>query len=72
MGYAVDGKAPQWLMSLHLVIIYMIPPMLVALIILGVKGKRKTHIPLAVCYLIIWSGALITGAMIFLSGRGLL
>lgn len=71
MGYEVGGHTPKWLMNLHLVIIYAIPPALVCLMITGLKGMRSYHKRFALFYIIVWSGALLTGLMIFLKVKGL-
>lgn len=68
-GYKIGGETPKWLMNLHLVVIYTIPLLLVGLVALGLKGRRKAHIVMACIYAIYWSGALITGAMIFISAK---
>lgn len=70
MGHAVEGNAAKWIVDTHLVIIYLLPPALVALMATGLKGFRSIHRKLAYSYIAAWTLALITGAMIFLSHRG--
>lgn len=70
MGFSMGENAPAWIMNIHLAIIYTLPPMLVALMILGLKGARKLHITLASIYALLWIAALVTGAMIFFTHRG--
>ncbi|MDH4183295.1 MAG: hypothetical protein OEV92_03665 [Nitrospinota bacterium] len=69
-GHTIPRKAPAWIIDTHLVIIYIIPVLLVFQMATGLKGIRPVHIGLAAFYLILWAAALVTGAMIFLSGRG--
>lgn len=70
LGYTIGGEAPEWIMSIHLVIIYLIPPWLVLLAVTGLAGKRSAHAPLAAAYAVLWTAALVTGAMIFAMARG--
>lgn len=70
LGFKMGEGAPEWIMNVHLVIIWSIPPMLVILMWSGLKGIRKVHIPLMVIYSINWAAALVTGAMIFAADRG--
>lgn len=72
LGFEVGGNAPKWIINTHLVIIYTIPPALVFLMVTGLKGMRSIHKRFALFYVLIWSGALITGLMIFLKARGLM
>jgi uncharacterized membrane protein YozB (DUF420 family) len=71
MGFETGGNAPKWLMNIHLVIIYTIPPALVILMATGLKGMRSFHKRFALFYIVVWSGALLTGFMIFLKVKGL-
>ena len=70
MGYTTGKKAPEWILEIHLVIIYLIPLLLVILMFTGLSGKRKIHLPLALFYAVNWVAALVTGGMIFASVRG--
>ncbi|MGK7345301.1 MAG: hypothetical protein ACNS63_05785 [Candidatus Nitrospinota bacterium M3_3B_026] len=70
LGYTMGGGAPEWIMNIHLAIIYLIPPWLVLLAITGLAGKRGAHMPLAGVYSVLWTAALVTGAMIFAMDRG--
>ncbi len=72
LGYSMEGKAPEWILDTHLVIIYLIPPTLVALMATGFGGKGSIHKKLALFHTINWAAALVTGAMIFLMARGYL
>ena len=72
MGYEAGGHTPKWLMNIHLVIIYAIPPALVCLMVTGLKGLRSVHKKFALFYVIIWSAALLTGLTIFLKLKGLI
>jgi len=66
MGFVIGENAPKWIMDIHLVFIYGILPLLLALMVTAYKGKRLVHIGLAVTYVVFWCGALVTGAMIFM------
>lgn len=70
MGYEVGGNAPKWIINTHLAIIYVIPVILVCLMTTGLKGMRSIHKRFALFYVVIWSGALLTGLMIFLKVKG--
>jgi len=72
MGFEVGGNAPKWIVNTHLAIIYTIPPALVCLMVTGLKGKRSIHRGFALFYIITWSGALLTGVVIFLKAKGLI
>jgi len=72
LGYSMEGKTPGWILNTHLVIIYLIPPTLVALMVTGFGGKRSIHTKFAIFHTINWIAALTTGAMIFLMARGYL
>ncbi|VAX21581.1 hypothetical protein MNBD_NITROSPINAE04-1594 [hydrothermal vent metagenome] len=66
VGYEVGGNAPKWIMTVHHAIIYAIPPALACLMVTGLKGKRSIHKGFALLYVIIWSGALLTGLIILM------
>ncbi|MDH5509076.1 MAG: hypothetical protein OEZ32_01850 [Nitrospinota bacterium] len=70
LGQTMKGNAARWIVETHLVIIYIIPALLVFMMATGLKGIRKPHMALAALYVVLWSAALVTGAMIFLSHRG--
>lgn len=70
LGFKMGEGAPAWIMDVHLVIIWAIPPMLVVLMWSGLKGFRKIHLPLMAIYSLNWLAALVTGAMIFAADRG--
>jgi len=70
LGYSMGGKAPDWIMNIHLAIIYAIPPWLVLLAMTGLGGKRMAHMTLAFAYAVLWAAALVTGAMIFMMSHG--
>jgi len=72
LGFELEGKAPEWIVSLHLAIIYAIPPLLALMLFTGLKSLKSVHKALAASYVAIWSGALITGFMIFLMARKLI
>jgi len=72
LGFTMGGNAPDWIVDTHLVIIYLIPPLLVALMVTGLKKKRAPHGKIVIIYVVTWSAALVTGAMIFLMDRGYL
>lgn len=70
LGFRMGDGAPDWIMDVHLVIIWAIPPMLAVLMFTGLKGIRKVHLPLAAIYSLNWMAALVTGAMIFAADQG--
>ena len=72
LGYKMGDGAPDWIMDVHLVIIWAIPPMLAILMWSGLKGIRKVHLPMMAIYSLNWVAALVTGAMIFMADRGYL
>lgn len=72
LGYTMGGKAPEWIMNLHLVIIYIIAPLIAVMMFTGFSGKRVAHRALAFSYLTLWTAALITGGMIFMMDKGYL
>ncbi|HJM82447.1 MAG TPA: hypothetical protein QF720_02495 [Nitrospinota bacterium] len=72
LGYSVGEEAPKWIRDIHFVIIYQIPILLGFLMYFGLSGRRKIHKRFAIYYLLIWTAALATGLMIFLTHNGLI
>ncbi len=71
LGHSLDkGSAPEWILTVHLIIIYLMIPSLVALMVTGSKRIRAVHVPLAYFYTVNWVLALVTGCMIFLFSKG--
>lgn len=70
LGFTMGGGAPDWILNIHLAIIYAIPPWLVLLAMTGLWGKRSVHKGFAGAYVVLWGLALVTGAMIFAMDRG--
>ena len=69
-GHNIDGKAPEWIVNLHMLIIYYIPPALALMAYTGITGKKPMHKKVAISLAVAWLGALVTGAMIFITARG--
>ena len=70
IGFTIGGKAPQWIMTVHMVFIYSIFPLLAALYFTSRPKRRKFHLVAATLYGLNWLAALGTGLMIFLMARG--
>lgn len=70
LGYQMGEKAPEWILSLHLKIIYFGVALLVMVAATGLKRKKRIHFPLAIVYVLNWAAALVTGAMIFGMHKG--
>ncbi|MBI4667317.1 MAG: hypothetical protein HY751_13015 [Nitrospinae bacterium] len=70
MGFRMGQSAPEWILDLHLNIIYTIPPLLILLAITAMNRKSLAHKGTAAAYLMLWAAALVTGGMIFAMDRG--
>lgn len=70
MGYSIGDNAPAWILKIHLLIIYMFPPLLVILPATALTGRRVAHMMTAITYSVVWAASLLTGAMIFAMDRG--
>jgi len=71
LGFSIGDGAPDWIMNIHMVFIYSIPPLLAILYFTSLQQTRKkVHVVSAILYGFNWIGALVTGAMIFGLDRG--
>jgi len=70
LGFRLSENAPGWIQEVHQYIIFAVPPILLALALTGLYGKRALHLPVAALYVVSWIGALTTGGMMFAMARG--